>query len=233
MRLLFVVLLLIISCEEPFEFCNVMDGNSSCYKEPNTTLVNYYDFEDIIYNTDIVLHVSGNNTSAGFAYNLDNNYWIDTTSIDGIINLDKLSEGMHNIIIRSYYPDGEFDPSPLALNFIINAINVNFSYESCVNNSINFNTLTYKFISDSYINSMKTNLLSNDITYTWRFETENDTSSFITNYFQSNCYEFIKDSDSTYYDVTLLINTGYSLDTLTKDNFLVIPSLSNAGSGGF
>ena len=51
MRLLF-VLLLIISCEEPLELCNVMDGNSSCYQEPNTILVNYYDFEDIIYNTD-------------------------------------------------------------------------------------------------------------------------------------------------------------------------------------
>ena len=91
MRLLFVLLLIIISCEEPLDFCNVMDGQSSCYQEPNTTLVNYYDFEDIIYNTDIVLHVAGNNTSAGFAYNLDNNYWIDTTSIDGIINLEKLS----------------------------------------------------------------------------------------------------------------------------------------------
>tara|TARA_B100001971_G_C18243962_1_gene572872 strand:- start:776 stop:1474 length:699 start_codon:yes stop_codon:yes gene_type:complete len=232
MRLLF-VLLLIISCEEPLELCNVMDGNSSCYQEPNTILVNYYDFEDIIYNTDIVLHVTGNNTSAGFAYNLDNNYWIDTTSIEGIINLDKLSEGIHNINIRSYYPDGEIDPSPLSLDFIIDAINVNFSYESCANNSTNFNILKYQFISDSYINSMKTNLVSNDITYTWIFETENDTSSYIANYFQSNCYEFNKSSDSTYYDVTLLINTGYSLDTLTKEKILVIPSLSNAGPGGF
>jgi hypothetical protein len=232
MRLLF-VLLLIISCEEPLELCNVMDGNSSCYQEPNTILVNYYDFEDIIYNTDIVLHVTGNNTSAGFAYNLDNNYWIDTTSIEGIINLDKLSEGIHNINIRSYYPDGEIDPSPLSLDFIIDAINVNFSYEICANNSTNFNILKYQFISDSYINSMKTNLVSNDITYTWIFETENDTSSYIANYFQSNCYEFNKSSDSTYYDVTLLINTGYSLDTLTKEKILVIPSLSNAGPGGF
>ncbi len=232
MRLLF-VLLLIISCEEPLELCNVMDGNSSCYQEPNTILVNYYDFEDIIYNTDIVLHVTGNNTSAGFAYNLDNNYWIDTTSIEGIINLDKLSEGIHNINIRSYYPDGEIDPSPLSLDFIIDAINVNFSYEICANNSTNFNILKYQFISDSYINSMKTNLVSNDITYTWIFETENDTSSYIANYFQSNFYEFNKSSDSTYYDVTLLINTGYSLDTLTKEKILVIPSLSNAGPGGF
>ena len=232
MRLLF-VLLLIISCEEPLELCNVMDGNSSCYQEPNTILVNYYDFEDIIYNTDIVLHVTGNNTSAGFAYNLDNNYWIDTTSIEGIINLDKLSEGIHNINIRSYYPDGEIDPSPLSLDFIIDAINVNFSYEICANNSTNFNILKYQFISDSYINSMKTNLVSNDITYTWIFETENDTSSYIANYFQSNCYTFNKSSDSTYYDVTLLINTGYSLDTLTKEKILVIPSLSNAGPGGF
>ena len=232
MRLLF-VLLLIISCEEPLELCNVMDGNSSCYQEPNTILVNYYDFEDIIYKTDIVLHVTGNNTSAGFAYNLDNNYWIDTTSIEGIINLDKLSEGIHNINIRSYYPDGEIDPSPLSLDFIIDAINVNFSYEICANNSTNFNILKYQFISDSYINSMKTNLVSNDITYTWIFETENDTSSYIANYFQSNCYEFNKSSDSTYYDVTLLINTGYSLDTLTKEKILVIPSLSNAGPGGF
>ena len=232
MRLLF-VLLLIISCEEPLELCNVMDGNSSCYQEPNTILVNYYDFEDIIYNTDIVLHVTGNNTSAGFAYNLDNNYWIDTTSIEGIINLDKLSEGIHNINIRSYYPDGEIDPSPLSLDFIIDAINVNFSYEICANNSTNFNILKYQFISDSYINSMKTNLVSNDITYTWIFETENDTSSYIANYFQSNCYEFNKSSDSTYYDVTLLINTGYSLDTLTKEKILVIPSLSNAGPSGF
>ena len=70
--LLSILTILVISCEEPLDFCNVMDNDSNCYEEPNTILLNYYDFEDTLNNTDIVLHVEGNNTPAGFAYNLDN-----------------------------------------------------------------------------------------------------------------------------------------------------------------
>ena len=232
--LLFILTILVISCEEPLDFCNVMDNDSNCYEEPTTTLLNYYDFEDAINNTDIVLHVEGNNTPAGFAYNLDNQInWNDTTNIEGIIRLENISEGVHNILIRSYYPEGEFDPTPISLNFFINAININFSSESCPSNSLSSNIKEYKFLSDSFVNGQKTELFSNYITYTWIFDDSITTSSYMTNYVLSPCYEFTQNSDSTYYDVTLLVNTLFSSDTLTKNNFLVIPPLNNAGPGGF
>ena len=231
---LFILTILMISCEEPLDFCNVMDNGSNCYEEPNTTLLNYYDFEDTLNNTDIILHVEGNNTPAGFAYNLDNqSYWIDTTNIEGIIRIENLSEGAHNILIRSYYPEGEFDPSPISLDFIINAIDINFSSETCLNNSLQSNTLKYQLISDSFINGQKTHLFSNNIIYTWTFDDSITTSSYITSYVYSPCYTFNQNSDSTYYDVTLLIDTQFSSDTLIKNNFIVIPPFNNAGSGGF
>ena len=236
MRYLFFILcFLIISCKQSLDFCNTMDSNSNCYEEPNTELLNDYDFEGIIDNTDIFIHVGGNNTPAGFSYNLDDNYWIDTTNIQGIIKLYNLSEGTHTILIRSYYPEGDFDPSPLNLGFIIDAINVNFHSESCPTNSINSNILEYKFTSDSFINNQKTNLFSNiDITYIWEFRNTEDTLSYITNKIQSPCYQFNQDSgDTTYYDVTLSIDTEFSIDILTKSDFLTIPPSSIIGPGGF
>ena len=212
-----------------------MDRHSKCYQEPETKLLNEYDFLEDINETEIYILIQGNNTPAGYSYNLDNNYWIDTTK-GGIIHLTNLEEGNHNILIRSYYPEGEYDPTPIDLDFITDAIHIDFSILNCPSLTANTNTLSYKFMSASSINGQSTYLYPNDIQYRWIItNTDDDSTSYslISDKIQSSCYEFDQQIDSLYYDVSLIINLDFGQDTLTKQNVLIIPPFSNFGPGGF
>ena len=231
--------ILIISCQNSLEFCNVMDIQSQCYQEPDTAILNEYDFDEVINETEIYILVQGNNTPAGFSYNLDNSFWIDTTK-GGTIHLTNLSEGNHNILIRSYYPEGDYDPTPINLDFITDAIYIDFSYANCLSTNINSDIISYRFMSNSFIDGQPTQSYPNEVQYKWIFTNTKDesSSSLLIDNVLSTCYEFDQESDSLYYDVTLKINMAFTndsftTDSLTKQNVLIIPPYSNFGPGGF
>ncbi len=231
--------ILIISCQDPLGFCNLMDGNSSCYQEPETVLVNEEEFQNSIDKTFLNIYVQGSNNIAGFYYNLDNTFWIDTTTtinpttMIGNIHLSNLSEGSHNILIKSYYPEGDFDLSPIDKDFITDAIIVDFAIEECPSLSLNSNTISYKFLSDSFINGQRTHLYSSDVSYKWIFTNGDETNSLLSDKVHSTCYEFNQESDSLHYDVTLIINLDFTSDSFTKPNYVIIPPISENSSIGF
>lgn len=229
--------LIIISCDSSINFCNQMDNSSNCFEEPETNLLNYYDFTDVINNTDVIFHVEGNNQIEGFSYNLNNSLiWQDTTKSEGIIKLYNLREGIHNILIRSFYPEGDLDQTPLNIDFTIDAISLNLKYENCMDLIKTDTYLEYRFTSDSYINGIRSSEFSDDLIYYWEITNKTDSSStliksFLENSSQSECQTFEQYSDTSYYDVKLLINTVFSSDSLIKSNYLIIPPFSNSGQG--
>ena len=90
------------------------------------------------------------------------------------------------------------------------------------------------------IEGQPTQSYPNEVQFKWIFTNTKDesSSSLLSHNVLSTCYAFYQESDSLYYDVTLIINMAFTndsftTDSLTKQNVLIIPPYSNFGPGGF
>ena len=208
-----------------------MDVNSKCYELPETYLINYDIAGDTLLNPSVTFYLNGNNAYAGIEYNLDNTYWVINTDANGILSISSLKEGYHSIAFRSFYPEGDIDATPVEINFFIDAINIDFEIEFCnLYQGNQQNVIPYRLNSTGELSNV---FNQNEITYLWDFGNgETEINIHKNNAVSSKCVAYLQGDDTLFYDVSLIIKTGFSSDSLIKLNAIIIPPISFSSGGG-